>query len=48
MAKEITKTAETNSPAKENLLGLIEKYKKQNPVKYEVKKKELEAKLALL
>lgn len=37
---------EKASSAKEAFMNLIEVYKKQNPVKYELKKAELEKKLA--
>ena len=47
MAKEIeTPKIERESEAKKAFKILIERYKKQNPVKYELKKKELEGKLA--
>jgi hypothetical protein len=47
MAEKETKKEEV-SPAKAKFLALIEAYKKQNPVKYEAKKAELEKKLALI
>jgi hypothetical protein len=46
MAKE--KEVVEESEAKVAFRALIEKYAKQNPVKYEKKKAELEAKLAKL
>ncbi len=40
--------AKTESEAKAKYRALIEVYKKQNPVKYELKKATLEARLASL
>ncbi len=39
---------EVISPAKQNFLSFIEKYKSQNPVKYETKRLQLEAILETL
>lgn len=47
MAKEeVKKETEALSPGKAEMLKIIEAYKKQNPKKYELKKVELEKKLA--
>lgn len=42
------KADEAKSEAYKNFLKIIEAYKKQNPVKYELKKEALEKKLATL
>ena len=45
---EVKETPKKESEAHKAFEILIERYAKQNPIKYELKKKELEAKLAKL
>ena len=48
MAKEKDEMAKEKSKAVKDFENFIEKYKLQNPVKYELKKAELEKQLAAL
>lgn len=45
---KIEKEAVVTSPTKEKFIALIEAYKKQNPVKFALKKESFEAKIASL
>lgn len=45
VAGEATPSYEEETPSKVALKSLIESYERQNPVKYEQKKEELQAKL---